>query len=367
MPKIIESYKDLIIQIATPFNMGTGFYLPEYNILVTNEHVVRDNRDVVVAGSFFKKQIVEVLFLDSKYDLAFLSPPVFLGNPVLNKVKFGKGEDKTGDQVRAIGHPFSMKFTAAKGVITGKGSMHDIDYIFHDAVLSPGDSGGPLINNDGAIIGVNTFMSDVEENSGFSLPVSYLIEAFNSFKKGEGKKAARCFACLNIIFEQEPLLKYCPHCGRKIQLPSLVETYVPIGCAYTIEEMLKEMGHDVKLSRRGPNNWGIRQGSAKITISYYEKNGLIIGEASLCHLPKNKIQPLYEYLLRQNYETESLTFSVKEKVIVLSLLIYDRYLNDQTGMKLFKHLFERADYYDNILVEEFGASWNQDGLPDLYL
>ena len=121
--------------------------------------------------------------------------------------------------------------------------------------------------------------------------------------------------------------------------------------------MLEKAGHNVQLSRRGPNNWEMQKGSAKINISYYEKTGLITGDAYLCLLPQRNIKKLYEYLLRQNYETESLTFSIKEQDIILSLLIYDRYLNVDTGLKLFEHLFERADYYDNILVEEYGALW----------
>jgi len=58
---------------------------------------------------------------------------------------------------------------------------------------------------------------------------------------------------------------------------------------------------------------------------------------------------------------EGLNFSIKEQDIILSLLIYDRYLNVDTGIQLFKHLFEKADYYDNILVEEYGALWKTDG------
>ena len=85
-----------------------------------------------------------------------------------------------------------------------------------------------------------------------------------------------------------------------------------------------------------------------------------MGDASLCLLPKENIKPLYEYLLKQNHEIEGLTFSIKENDIVLSLLIYDRYLNMDTGMKLFQHLFQKADDYDNILVEKYGAIWKNE-------
>ena len=66
---------------------------------------------------------------------------------------------------------------------------------------------------------------------------------------------------------------------------------------------------------------------------------------------------VYEYLLRENYRNEGVTLSVKGQDIILSLLIYDRYLKDEIAEKLLQNLFEKADYYDNILVEQYGAKW----------
>jgi serine protease Do len=54
---------------------------------------------------------------------------------------------------------------------------------------------------------------------------------------------------------------------------------------------------------------------------------------------------------------ESVTLSVHEQDIILSLLIFDRYLDETTGMAKLRMLFEKADYYDNILVETYGANW----------
>ena len=67
--------KNGIIQIATPHSTGTGFILGEERLIITNEHVVRDNREVVVYGFNFRQQIVPVVYLDEKYDLAFLKIP----------------------------------------------------------------------------------------------------------------------------------------------------------------------------------------------------------------------------------------------------------------------------------------------------
>ena len=132
------------------------------------------------------------------------------------------------------------------------------------------------------------------------------------------------------------------------------------GVASLIENMLKKLGHDVRVSRRGSNSWEIRHGSAKINISYHQQNGLIITDAYLCTLPQDNIKPLYEYLLRENYHNEGVTLSVKGQDIILSLLIYDKYLREETAMKLMSTLFEKADYYDDILIDQYGANWRNE-------
>ena len=359
MKEVIDLYKNVVIQIATPYSTGgTGFYLKECNLIVTNEHVVRGNREVVIEGDLIKKQLSRVLYVDPLYDLAFLE----ISENNMPEVNLNEEDElQEGEQIIAVGHPFRLKFTATSGIISNTNHLKDeISYIQHDAALNPGNSGGPLVNNDGKVIGVNTFIIRDGQNIGFSLPISYLKNTLEEYLKSNKQIGARCSACSNLIFEKTIDNGYCPHCGAKAQIPSEIEVYSSIGIPRTIESLLEKTGHNIQLSRSGPNNWEIQHGSAKVNISYYEKSGLIIGDAYLCHLPKNNIKSLYEYLLKQNYEIEGLTFSIKGQDIVLSLLIYDRYLNEDTGMKLIKHLFDRADYYDNILVEEYGAHWKND-------
>jgi len=86
----------------------------------------------------------------------------------------------------------------------------------------------------------------------------------------------------------------------------------------------------------------------------------IIGEAILCKIPTKNKSPLYKYLLTENDRLEGLTFSVRDNQAILSLLIHDRQFNTQKGKKLFQMLLDKADYYDIILVEQFGAEWIKD-------
>lgn len=352
---IIDLYRDVLIQIATPYSTGTGFYLRDHNIIVTNEHVIRGNRQVVITGREIKRQLAQVLFFDIKYDLAFLSPP----EEILPKVSLTNDVVvREGDQVIAIGHPFGLKFSATNGIVSNTlHRMNDIDYLQHDAALNPGNSGGPLVTMDGHVAGVNTFIIRDGNNIGFSLPSRYLSESIYEFEARGSIASVRCHACGNFVSSENIDTSYCPHCGTRIELPNMVEEYEPIGVNKTIEMMLSELNHNIDLARIGPNLWQIEQGSAKITVAYHEETGLIIGDAFLVQLPKQDIEPIYQYLLKENYNLKNLAFSIRGNDIILSLIIYDRYLNVETGKTTMQMLFEKADHYDNVLVDEFGAQW----------
>jgi len=357
MTDFIDTYRDVIVQIATPYSTGTGFFLKKAGLVVTNHHVVEGNRAVIIEGARFKKQLATVRYADRKYDLAFLGGPQ--NGAELPDVHLGTGKAlRERDPVTAIGHPFGLKFSVKSGIVSGaREVMNNIPYLHIDAALNPGNSGGPLVDNDGDVVGINTFIIRDGDNIGFSLPVQFLSDALDEYQKIGGDNTCRCSACSNVVSEKTVENGICTFCGSRVVLPGSVDEYLPTGVPRTIEALITRTGHDVSLSRCGPNCWEINQGSARINITYHEKSGLMTADAILCQLPKENIKALYEYLLRENYANEALTFSVHEQDILLSLLIYDRYLNEDTGMQSLQRLFEKADHYDNILVETYGAQW----------
>jgi serine protease Do len=361
MQKVIDTYRKIIVQIATPYSTGTGFLLKDYSIVVTNHHLVEDNRSVIIEGAHFKKQLAEVLYIDKKYDLAFLSVPTATTVELPDISLGGVKEVKERDAVTAFGHPFGLNFAVKSGYISNTREIMDgIPYIHIDVGLNPGNSGGPLVDHEGDVIGVNTFIMRDSDSVGFALPVKLLEQSLTAFMNAGGKDVARCTGCGNMVTIVTVEQDTCTHCGASVKLPSAVEPYVAVGVAGTIERLITTIGHDVALSRCGPNAWEIRQGSAKIIITYHEKTGLISADAILCQLPETQIKPLYEYLLRENYSNNAMTLSVHEQDILLSLLIFDRYLNEDTGVEMLGALFQKADYYDNVLVEQFNAVWKSD-------
>lgn len=356
--QIIEQYQKAIIQIATPSGTGTGFYVKEFDLIVTNDHVVAEFPEVTIAGKTFEKTLSRVWYTDRKHDLAFLEAPQGVDLP---DIRLGLYEQmKDGEPVVAIGHPYGLNYTATQGVISKVDRVREgLKYIQIDAAINPGNSGGPLVNMKGEIIGVNSFIIRGGDNLGFALPVNYLREALQLYVPNKGQASTRCFSCGFLVTKANiDSQKYCPSCGTEVTLPEIPEKEVePVGIAKTIEEILRELGKDVKLAREGANNWSVKEGSARIKITYNPENFFIAGDAYLCQMPADatKIKPLYQYLLQENYRMEGLVLSCVKQDIVLSRVMYDLDVTREAGVESFRTLFQQADRYDDILKREHGC------------
>jgi serine protease Do len=354
----IEHYQNAVVQIATKTGTGTGFYLPAYDLIVTNNHVIRDMRQATIKGRNFGKQLSPVVFTDERYDLAFLLPPKNVTDfPDLRLGEYS--EIKDGDEVIAIGHPYGLNYTATQGVVSRVDRVQQgIRYIQIDAAINPGNSGGPLVNDQGEVVGVNTFIIKGGDNLGFALPVSYLKEALEQYLPMRGQTVIRCPSCSTLVMpETLENGKYCPNCGTKIEFPAQDDAGEPpvTGIAKTLEDILSKLGHNVSLARTGQNRWEVEAGSARVRISYNPDNYFIISDVFLCRLPKQGIADVYQYLLQENFGMQGKLFSMQGENIVLSSLLYDLELSVESGESMFRDLFERADAYDTILIEKYGC------------
>lgn len=356
---VIERYQNAVVQIATKSGTGTGFYLRAYDLIVTNNHVIRESRQATIKGRTFGKQLSRIVFADEKFDLAFLMPPNNVNDfPDLKLGDYALLKD--GDEVLAIGHPYGLNYTATQGVISRLDRVQQgIKYLQIDAAINPGNSGGPLVNERGEVVGVNTFIIKGGDNLGFALPAFYLKEALEQYLPIRGERSIRCPTCSTLVTEATlDSGKYCPNCGTKIDFPKAVEEEAddPVsGMAKTIEDILENLGHDPDLARSGQNHWEIEEGSARIKITFNPENYFIISDAVLCQLPRQKISVLYQYLLHENYALRGKLFSVHGDSIVLSSLLYDMELSVENGVPVFRDLFHRADFYDTLLIEKYGC------------
>ena len=355
MKDIIDGFKDIIVQIHTPGGSGSGFIVRDKNLVVTNRHVISGNERVVMRGENFKKTITEVLYSDSLNDIAFSRLPEEFKAPY--DVRISGSPVSAGETIIAIGHPLGLRFTATQGIVSkADRKFNNVDYIQVDAAINPGNSGGPLINEIGEIVGVNTFIYRDGESLGFALPSVRLNDILREFgERGAGERSAKCLPCGNIVTKSGLQDGYCPHCGTKFETSEFeARPYVPEGVSATIEKILTDLGKNVELARVGKTSWNIEEGSALVKINYNLNDRFVYADATIGSIPKDNIGKLYEFLLRENYDLESLTFSIDRQNILLSTIIYGQDLNAETGKEIFGDLFAKADVYDNKLVETYG-------------
>lgn len=355
---IIEKVQPSIIQISGRSGSGSGFYLREYDLIVTNEHVAGTAAELGIAAKSFSKMISRVWFTDRKHDLAFLEPP---REHQLEGIPLGDYELlKDGDEVVAIGHPYGLNYTATQGVISKVNRIRQgMRFIQVDAAINPGNSGGPLVNQYGEVIGVNTFIIKGGDNLGFALPVNDLKTALDLYFPYRGTPASRCHICHFLVLPSNiNAAKYCPSCGAEIKLPPLPEKeHSPGGVSRILEEILTSLGKDIRLLRDGTNRWVLVEGAVRIRLNYNADNYFITGDAYLCQLPPDAsfIPALYQYLLRENDRKFGLILSLHQQHIILSCIIYDQDLSFSTGKPLLEKLFSEAAVYSNTLMQEFGC------------
>jgi serine protease Do len=351
-------YQNAVIQIAAPTGTGTGFYLSAYDLIVTNDHVVGEAQTVVIKGQLFDKQLSRVVFTDKRHDIAFLMPPTNVNDfPDFRLGDSGLLED--GDRVTAVGHPYGLNYTATQGAVSRIVRIqHDIRYIQTDAAINPGNSGGPLVNSWGEVVGMNTFIIRGGDNLGFALPSNTIKVALDRYLPRRGQWVIACPTCNNYSTEAElEDGRFCPRCGTELLKPGAAALLVeaPAGIAAILEQVMVELGYKPELVRMGNNNWQLNSGSATIYVSYQPGTYFIIADAHLCRLPLDAFGKLYRYLLQENFKLKRRHFSIKADHIVLTSQLFDTELTLEHGVEVLKELFRSADFYDSLLMDEYGC------------
>ena len=144
--------------------LGSGVIIDAKGIILTNYHVVEGADEVLVELSDGRQFRAADVKADEQSDLAVLRIKTDRGLPAATLGDSDKLE--IGDWVLAIGHPFDFDLTVSSGIISGRGTRYSgsrvlpsgrrADFLQTDAALNPGNSGGPLVNLDGEVVGINT-------------------------------------------------------------------------------------------------------------------------------------------------------------------------------------------------------------------
>ena len=175
-------------------SLGSGFVIDASGIVITNNHVIADANEVTVIFTDGQKLKAELIGKDQKVDVAVLR--VKPEKP-LKAVKFGDSDKaRVGDWVLAVGNPFGLGGSVTAGIVSARNRNIDSgpydNYIQTDASINKGNSGGPLFNMDGEVIGINTAILSPSGGSvgiGFATPANTVQPVIDQLQKfGETRR-----------------------------------------------------------------------------------------------------------------------------------------------------------------------------------
>lgn len=165
-------YKSVVIVYSEEF-VGSGFSIGD-NLIITNAHVIENSNKVKVSIYKDKLYDVKVLSMDEDLDIAVLQIDD-IDIPYLEIKDYN--DEAVGADVYAVGIPQRMSYTLTKGILSSKERIfNDSLYLQTDASVNSGNSGGPLINEKGEVIGVNTLKIVDSEGIGLAIPMTRISE-----------------------------------------------------------------------------------------------------------------------------------------------------------------------------------------------
>jgi len=178
-----------VVSIDTHRGQGSGFFVSADGLVLTNAHVVRGSRQIVVTTRTGERFSASIAKIANWHDLALLevnAPPNFRfpflrENPAIGNIV-------QGEEVLAFGSPLGLTGTVTRGIISawrevdvtfGAWTNNNIHVLQHDAAIAPGNSGGPLVNLYGEWVGVNTLVVTDWAGFGFAVPAERYYELLN--------------------------------------------------------------------------------------------------------------------------------------------------------------------------------------------
>ncbi len=175
-----------VVSIGTDVSQGSGFIITNDGYIATNAHVLEGARFARILTYESNKWVqAQLIAYNPEIDIAILKIP----DKNYKELKFtDSNELKVGEKAVALGNPLGLSFSVSEGIISSLNRVGPNGlpiYIQIDTPLNPGNSGGPLINKEGKVIGINNFKLANSENLGFAIESNTAIETINEIFKAQ--------------------------------------------------------------------------------------------------------------------------------------------------------------------------------------
>lgn len=343
-----------IYKVSQARGSGSCFYLKDYNLFVTNSHVVEGFRQVALEDHHRNRYPARVILAHPALDVAFLKAESDFS--FLPDLPLAKEEAAIGSKIRVAGYPFGMPFTLTEGTVSSPHQYMDGYYQLQtDAAVNPGNSGGPMLNEKGEVIAITTSKFTNADNMGFGIPIHTLFPLLEKSRNLNLEYLSiQCSCCDEIITEEED---YCPCCGNKIPFYLFHErplTDIAVYC----EKAIEDMGVNPLLTRIGQENWTFHSGKSEIRMFIYQQSFLFC-TSPINTLPKKNFGPLLHYLLTVP-DLAPYQIGLNGNQIFLSYRIHLSDVLSDTDRIIQKNITQmaaRADELADYLAETYGCGF----------
>lgn len=346
----------VVYKVTHAGGSGSCFYLHDLGLFVTNYHVVDGFREVAIHDRDRRPYIAKVVLSNPTMDIALLS--VEEDFSYLPKIELAdEGELSIGHKVHVAGYPYGMPFTVTEGTVSSpKQLMNGRNYIQIDAAVNPGNSGGPIFNSQGQLVGVTVIKISDADNMGFGVRIEDLKQLISTLDGLDRESYhVQCGSCDGHV---KGRTEYCPMCGGKISAEYFdVRELSPL--SVFCEEAISAMGINPVIARDGFEDWNFHKGSSEIRLFCYDNNYLFcISIMNL--LPKTNVEPVLNYLLEQDFYPYKFGIDGREIIMLYRTHLTD--ITEETAPQIKQYIqdmAEKADRLDNYLVETFGCEYTE--------
>ena len=299
----LPSTVSLVMEDKTkqPISLGSGFVL-ENGKVVTNLHVIEGAKYgyVLENGSSKKHSIKGYFQIDKINDLAILSVPTLTAQPLaISNIE----KSEIGEKIYAIGNPKGLSGTISEGIVSGIRSLENKSLIQITAPISPGSSGGPVINNKGEVIGVAVGTLTSGQNLNFAIPVSLLITLSN--------KGTSSITSLNI--------------SKGVTKPKTSKDEVNVKDGLTIRNLSWGCSHSFSYNFSIKNNLPVTIRDVRVLVLVYDLTGVVVNYSEDTYFRYDGIKPFLAKTIDCQHTTfmDSYKNGYKIKVRILDFKIQD--------------------------------------------
>ena len=346
----------VVFKVTHAGGSGSCFYLKGHDLFVTNYHVIEGFRTVAVHDNDRNPFLARVVLANPDLDIALLA--VDGRFPDLPAIRLAEDDALAiGGKIYVAGYPYGMPFTVTEGSVSAPKQFLDGKYYIQtDAAVNPGNSGGPMFNENFEVVGVTVSKFTQADNMGFGIRVEALRKLLESIPALDRTRFhVQCGSCEELIAEEE---EFCPSCGDKLPEGVFDERRIsPIG--RFVESAIEGMAINPILARDGYDSWLFHKGSSEIRIFVFEGDYLF-ATSPINLLPRKEVEPVLDYLLSEEFGPYK--FGIDGRQIYIAYRIHLSDITEESREEIRQHLIHlalKADEMDNMMIDRFGCEFSE--------